>query len=60
MWIIFAGVSILMAVILIFDDIYCNNVQYDNRQKDLYITVHDNNDKNSYIIKSSKFEKQEC
>lgn len=60
MWIIFAGVSILMTVIFTFDDIYCKNVQYGNRQNDLYVTVHDNNDKNSHIIQSPKFEKQEC
>lgn len=49
MWIIFAGVAIVMAVIFIFDDVYCNNARYDNRQKDLYVTVHDNNDKNPHI-----------
>lgn len=58
MWIIFAGVSILMAMIFIFDDIYCSKV-HDNQQKSLYVAVHeDNNDKNLRIIRSSNFEKE--
>jgi len=56
MWIIFAGVSIFMTVIFIIDDVYCGKAHYDNRQKYLNVIVHDNNDKNSHIIKSPNFE----
>jgi len=56
MWIIFAGVSILMTVIFVFDDVYCSQTYCDNQQKHLNVALHDNNDsqqKFSYKVSKS-------
>lgn len=53
MWTIFAGVAILMTVIFIFDDIYCSKTYCDNQQKYLHVTLLDNNDESSDVIKSA-------
>lgn len=41
MWIIFAGVSVLMTVIFIFDDVYSSKTQHDIQQKHLHTTLSD-------------------
>ncbi|KYM95497.1 hypothetical protein ALC62_13926, partial [Cyphomyrmex costatus] len=53
MWIIFAGVSILTTIIIVFDDVYCSKTHCDNRQKYLHVVQYDNDDKNSHIVNSS-------
>ncbi|XP_039308630.1 uncharacterized protein LOC105198419 [Solenopsis invicta] len=50
---IFAGVSILITVIFVFDDVYCSKTQ-SNQQKILNIALHDN-DKSFHIVESSNF-----
>lgn len=52
MWIIFAGVSILMTVIFICDDVYCSKIHCENKQKHLHVALQDSNDKNSHIVES--------
>lgn len=59
MWIIFAGVSILMTVFFIFDDVYCGKTHHDNQEKYLHVMLSDNKDKSSHIIKSLKSKRKE-
>jgi len=56
MWIIFAGISILMTVIFVFNDAYCSQTYCNNQQKHLNVALHNNNDSQQKLShKVSKF-----
>lgn len=44
-WFIFAGLSILITAIFIFDDIYYNGTDFDSQHRYSEITLTDNKDK---------------
>jgi trimethylamine:corrinoid methyltransferase-like protein len=55
MWIIFAGVSILMTVIFIFDDVHSSKTHHDIQQKYSHTTLSDKH----FHINSSHLKEEE-
>ena len=60
MWIIFAGVSILITVFLVFDDVHCSKTYHvQEKQLDVscsHVRLPDNGDKSFHVIKPYKKE----